>query len=145
MKSCTALRRRNGILKGEILPHPLAYKPCLDLAAVLKSFTWFGTLLKWGDFIRLLVKNFAVIYLVDITEVPDFNKMYELYDPCTVMFFFRNKHIMIDLGTGNNNKINWAMEDKQEMIDIIETVYRGARKGRGLVVSPKDYSTKYRY
>ncbi|CAG8762561.1 7556_t:CDS:2, partial [Cetraspora pellucida] len=37
------------------------------------------------------VKNFAVIYLVDITEVPDFNK---------------------------------ALEDKQELIDIIETVYR---------------------
>lgn len=91
------------------------------------------------------VKNYAVIYLVDVTEVPDFNKMYELYDPCTVMFFFRNKHIMIDLGTGNNNKINWAFEDKQEMIDIVETVYRGARKGRGLVISPKDYSTKYRY
>lgn len=99
------------------------------------------------------VQNFAVIYLVDITEVPDFNKvrvfsdvglgrgrsyrfgldvmqMYELYDPCTVMFFYRyvqasfycflvfdmeshllvlhhtrNKHIMIDLGTGNNNKM----------------------------------------
>lgn len=44
------------------------------------------------------VKNFAVIYCVDITEVPDFNTMYELYDPCTVMFFFRNKHIMVDLG-----------------------------------------------
>ncbi|KAH7621450.1 hypothetical protein Ndes2526B_g03800 [Nannochloris sp. 'desiccata'] len=91
------------------------------------------------------MKNFAVTYLVDITEVPDFNAMYELYDPCTVMFFFRNKHIMVDLGTGNNNKINWAMNDKQEFIDIVETVYRGARKGRGLVVSPKDYSTKYRY
>lgn len=91
------------------------------------------------------VKNFAVIYLVDIKEVPDFNEMYELYDPCTVMFFFRNKHIMIDLGTGNNNKITWALGEKQEMIDIIEVVYRGARKGRGLVVSPKDYSTKYRY
>ena len=58
------------------------------------------------------VQNFAVIYLVDITDVPDFNKvrvshrslaggqtvdsdggragqMYELYDPCTVMFFYR--------------------------------------------------------
>lgn len=63
------------------------------------------------------VSNFAVIYLVDISEVPDFNKvrwcgrscswrsrdlpqMYELYDPCTTMFFFRNKHIMVDLGTG---------------------------------------------
>ena len=77
-------------------------------------------------------RNFAVFYLVDITQVPDFNKMYELYDPCTVMvsffhsfiftsfkFFFRNKHIMIDLGTGNNNKINWAIEDKQEFIDIV--------------------------
>ena len=152
------------------------------------------------------MKNFAIIYVVDITEaralhprnlprrsageralltprsaqVPDFNTMYELFDPCTVMFFFRNKaragprawrtalaiicsrrrrfrpalthapwpgaqHIMIDLGTGNNNKINWAFNEKQEMIDIIETVFRGARKGRGLVVSPKDYSTKYRY
>ncbi|XP_024539856.1 thioredoxin-like protein YLS8 [Selaginella moellendorffii] len=76
-------------------------------------------------------------------RVPDFNTMYELYDPCTVMFF-RNKHIMIDLGTGNNNKINWALKDKQEFIDIVETVYPVARKGRGLVVSPKDYSTKYR-
>ncbi|PWA63943.1 metallo-hydrolase/oxidoreductase superfamily protein [Artemisia annua] len=90
------------------------------------------------------LKNFAVIYLVDITEVPDFNTMYELYDPSTVMFFFRNKHIMIDLGTGNNNKINWAMKDKQEFIDIVETVYRGARKGRGLVIAPKDYSTNFK-
>jgi DIM1 family U5 snRNP protein len=49
---------------------------------------------------------------------------------------------------------NWAMDNKQEVIlvqkprsnrvilypqviDIIETVYRGASKGRGLVVSPK--------
>lgn len=91
------------------------------------------------------LKNFAVIYLVDIDKVPDFNAMYELYDPCTVMFFYRNKHIMVDLGTGNNNKINWALTDKQEFIDIVETVYRGARKGAGLVVSPKDYSTKYKY
>ena len=36
------------------------------------------------------VKNFAVIYLVDITEVPDFNNMYELFDDCTTMFFYRN-------------------------------------------------------
>ena len=91
------------------------------------------------------VKNFAVIYLVDNSKVPDFNKMYELYDPVTVMFFYRNKHIMIDLGTGNNNKINWVLSSPQELVDIIEAVYRGAKKGRGLVVSPKDYSTKYKY
>lgn len=108
------------------------------------------------------VKNFAVIYLCDIDEVcfmlppsvravpnskqvPDFNAMYELYDPCSILFFFRNKHMMCDFGTGNNNKLNWVLEDKQELIDIIETIYRGAKKGRGLVVSPKDYSTRHRY
>ncbi|KAH7349267.1 mitosis protein dim1 [Plectosphaerella cucumerina] len=91
------------------------------------------------------VKNFAVIYVCDLDIVSDFNQLYELYDPCTVMFFFRNKHMMIDLGTGDNNKLNFVLEDKQELIDIIETVYRGAKKGRGLVVSPKDYSTRHRY
>jgi U5 snRNP protein, DIM1 family len=90
-------------------------------------------------------KNYAVYYVVDITEVPDFNKMYELYDPVTVMFFFRNKHMMVDLGTGNNNKINWALTDKDEFITLVECVYLGARKGKGLVISPKDYSTKYKY
>lgn len=109
---------------------------------------WEGTCMEMDEVLYSIaedVRNFATIYLVDITDVPDFNAMYELYDPCTVMFFFRNKHIMVDVGTGNNNKINWVLGDRQEMIDIIELVYRGATKGRGLVVSNKDYSTKYKY
>lgn len=99
------------------------------------------TLMKIAD----LVKNFVVIYLVDITEVPEFNAMYELYDACTTMFFFRNKHMMIDLGTGNNNKINWALTSKDEMIAIMETIYRGAIKGRGIVISPFDYSARNKF
>ncbi|KAJ4368197.1 U4/U6-U5 snRNP complex subunit dib1 [Neocucurbitaria cava] len=77
-----------------------------------------------------LVQNFAVIYTVDNTAIKDFNAMYELYDPCTVMFFFRNKHIQVDFGTGNNNKINFEVGEKSELVDIMEAVYRGARKGR---------------
>ena len=91
------------------------------------------------------IKNFAVIYLVDTKKVTEFNEMYELSEPCSLMFFFRNKHIMVDCGTGNNNRITWALSDEQELIDIVEVVYRGAKKGRGLVNSPKDYSTKYSY
>jgi DIM1 family U5 snRNP protein len=71
--------------------------------------------------------------------------MYELYDPMTIMFFFRNRHMMVDFGTGNNNKMTWPLEDKQDLIDILEVVYRGARKGKGLVISPKDFSTKHKY
>ena len=91
------------------------------------------------------VKNFAVIYTVDNKSIPDFNAMYEIYDPCTVMFFWRNKHIQVDFGTGNNNKINFAIAEKQELIDIMEVAYKAASKGKGLAVSPKDYSTKWMY
>lgn len=90
------------------------------------------------------IKNFAVVYHVNIDKVSDFNEMYELdtnpLEPFTIMFFHRNKHMMCDFGTGNNNKLNFMIHDKQEVIDIIETIYRGAKKGKGLVVSPKDYS-----
>ncbi|CAI7609896.1 unnamed protein product [Penicillium discolor] len=89
------------------------------------------------------VKNFAVIYVCDLDRVPDFNQMYELYDPMTIMFFYRNKHMMCDFGTGNNNKLNWVLEDKQELIDIIETIYKGAKKGRGLVITRPGTDTKH--
>jgi DIM1 family U5 snRNP protein len=92
-----------------------------------------------------IVKSFAVIYTVDTTLITDFNAMYELYDPCTVMFFWRNKHIQVDFGTGNNNKINFPISEKQELVDIMEVAYRAASKGKGLAVSPKDYSTKWLY
>jgi len=53
---------------------------------------------------HLLLKACADIFLI------------ELYDPVTLMFFFRNKHMMCDFGTGNNNKLNWVLEDKQELV-----------------------------
>ena len=53
--------------------------------------------------------------------------------PCPLILFSFVRRLLLQ-----------AMTDKNELIDIIEIVYRGARKGRGLVVSPKDYSTKYK-
>eukprot|EP01013_Petalomonas_cantuscygni_P023918 TRINITY_DN45445_c0_g1_i1.p2 TRINITY_DN45445_c0_g1~~TRINITY_DN45445_c0_g1_i1.p2 ORF type:complete len:143 (-),score=25.16 TRINITY_DN45445_c0_g1_i1:49-477(-) len=91
------------------------------------------------------LKQFAVIYLVDTRSVKDFTAMYELIDPVSVMFFWRNKIVQVELGTGQNHKLTFPITDKQEMIDLVETVYRGARKGRGIVVAPRNYSTACRY
>lgn len=35
-----------------------------------------------------------MLYVCDLDQVPDFKQMYELYDPVTLMFFFRNKHMV---------------------------------------------------
>lgn len=86
------------------------------------------------------VRNFASIYICDTVEVPDFNEMYELWDPMTVMFFYRNQHMMCDFGTGDNNKLNFVVEDPQAMIDVIECIYRAAVKGKRVTASPVDFS-----
>jgi DIM1 family U5 snRNP protein len=89
-----------------------------------------------------LIKKFAVIYVVDITEVPHFNEMYELLDPCSVMFFFRNKIVQIDYGTGENNKMTFVMKTKEEFQNVCEVVYRGATSGVGCVKSLVNYASR---
>jgi len=91
------------------------------------------------------VRKFAEIYLVDKEKVPDFNDMYELEDDVHVMFFYENEHVQVDCGSGRNTSINFPIKESQEMIDLIELVFRGAKKGKKKVDSNKDYSTKGKY
>jgi methylmalonyl-CoA mutase N-terminal domain/subunit len=55
------------------------------------------------------------------------------------------RQALIDSGRETIVGVNKYQLSEEALIDILEVVYRGASKGRGLVVSPKDYSTKYRY
>jgi len=91
------------------------------------------------------LNNIAVFYKMDLKTAEEVVSIYELIDPCSLMFFFRNKHIMVDLGTGNYNKINWLFNSKQDCIDIIETIYRGVIKGKTLIFFNHNYSSKYKY
>eukprot|EP00927_Polykrikos_kofoidii_P085437 TRINITY_DN9297_c0_g1_i1.p1 TRINITY_DN9297_c0_g1~~TRINITY_DN9297_c0_g1_i1.p1 ORF type:complete len:143 (+),score=19.77 TRINITY_DN9297_c0_g1_i1:264-692(+) len=91
------------------------------------------------------VESFCKTYLVDIKEVPDFTHQYELYDPCTLMFFYRGRHMQLELGIGDRYKITWSVGGTKELIGIIEAVHRGAQQGRDLIVASKDFSLAYRY
>ena len=88
--------------------------------------------------------NFVKIYVVDTNEVRDFDTFYDIQSKMALMFFYKNKLIQVDCGTGDNNKIVSPL-DQQQFIDLCEVVYRGASKGRGLVQAPFDASTKSRY
>ncbi|XBW38388.1 hypothetical protein QEN19_003975 [Hanseniaspora menglaensis] len=86
--------------------------------------------------------NLAAIYFVDIDKVPDYNEIYDFGDDddFAVMFFWQNKHIMIDFDSGDNNKLNFMVNNKEEIVDIVEVVYKNCRRGRVSCRSPHTYS-----
>lgn len=89
--------------------------------------------------------GYAVIYTCEVQHAGEVAAQFEIAsgDMC-IMFFWRGKHVKCDLGTGDNEKTTWVV-GKQEMIDIVEVVCRGARKGRGQVDGPRDYATRGRW
>lgn len=92
------------------------------------------------------LRKYAVIYAVDTNQVPQFNGMYELghdRDPFAVMFFYRGQHIRVDVGTGNNNKVNFfAFEDWEvDFLPIVDAAYRAGKLGRNMASSEKKFST----
>jgi DIM1 family U5 snRNP protein len=68
------------------------------------------------------IYNWCVICLIDIVNIPSFNTTYELKDPVTVKFFYRNKRMMTNLGMENNNKIYCPFFYKQEFVDNCKIV-----------------------
>ncbi|AAZ13023.1 spliceosomal U5 snRNP-specific protein, putative [Trypanosoma equiperdum] len=89
------------------------------------------------------VRKYCTIYVVSTLEVPEFNVMYELghsREPFAVMFFYRNAHIRVDVGTGNNNKINFVVSE-DELLSIADAAYRAGRSGKTIAYSEKKFTT----
>lgn len=91
------------------------------------------------------VRKYCTIYAVDTNEVPHFNQLYELghdRDPFAVMFFYRNTHIRVDVGTGNNNKVNFfAFEDVEDFLPIVDAAFRAGKLGKHMASSDKKFTT----
>lgn len=91
------------------------------------------------------VRKFCKIFSVDTSKVPEFNGLYELghdRDPFALMFFYRNTHIKIDVGTGNTNKINFfAFEDWSDLLPMVEAAYRAGKMGKNMTSVERKYST----
>ncbi|AIN98531.1 spliceosomal U5 snRNP-specific protein, putative [Leishmania panamensis] len=91
------------------------------------------------------VCKYCTMYFVDTREVTAFNDLYELghdRDPFAVMLFYRNRHIRVDVGTGNNNKINFfAFEDLYDFLPIVDAAYKAGRQGRSIISCDRKFST----
>jgi hypothetical protein len=77
-------------------------------------------------------------------EVPESNQIYELYDPLTVMFFYRNNHMLCDFGAESAflgespqtprarfARTSFTVTLRQKMEDEGPDTYEGVRVERG--------------
>jgi DIM1 family U5 snRNP protein len=62
---------------------------------------------------------FCVIYLVDMDVVTEFTALHELYDPCTLMCFYRNRPLPINVGYGPDTKVTWPLCDSSVLTEAI--------------------------
>mmetsp|Transcript_30436 Transcript_30436/g.57365 ORF Transcript_30436/g.57365 Transcript_30436/m.57365 type:complete len:115 (+) Transcript_30436:362-706(+) len=84
------------------------------------------------------VSRFASVFLVDIDEpaVQTYVRYFDItIHPCTV-FFFNCEHVKMDCNTQDHSKFIGAFKDKQDVIDVLEVLYKCAMRGKHIVECP---------
>nr|GEU62459.1 thioredoxin-like protein 4B [Tanacetum cinerariifolium] len=84
------------------------------------------------------VSKFAKIALVDVDseEIQVYLKYFDITFIPSIVFFFNAHHMKMDSGSADHTKWVGAFHRKQDFIDVVEEIFRGAMKGKLIVNCP---------
>ncbi|XP_022857909.1 thioredoxin-like protein 4B [Olea europaea var. sylvestris] len=84
------------------------------------------------------VSKFATVALVDIDsdEIQIYLKYFDITLIPSVVFFFNAHHMKMDSGSADHTKWVGKFQRKQDFVDVVEAIYRGAMKGKLIVSCP---------
>uniref|UniRef100_T1IM47 Thioredoxin-like protein n=1 Tax=Strigamia maritima TaxID=126957 RepID=T1IM47_STRMM len=92
-----------------------------------------------------LLANMAKIYTIDMNAIPVYRDYFDISISPSTVFFFNAQHMKVDYNTPDHTKFIGTFKNKQDFIDLIETIYRGAMRGKVMVKSPIAFTDVSQY
>ncbi|KAH7975344.1 hypothetical protein HPB52_000605 [Rhipicephalus sanguineus] len=93
-----------------------------------------------------LLSRMAEVYAVEPHSVPVYTRYFDVTITPATVFFFNGQHIKIESNrSADHTKFVGSFKTKQDVIDLVEVVYRGAMRGKLIVTSPIETSHTPQY